>query len=656
MEISFSRSAFFGALFLSLLATAPAATAQQAPGGSPDKFGVNLDDVIDFGTEWAFVDVFKQARPWISQDTGFGGPWNNGNPIATTAEGWPLLSPGQAAGTLMCREINGKYPGGVYTCFYEGTGTILFGNDASILSQVPGEIKVNVIPGNGGIYLKIDSSDTNDPIRNIRVVMPGFEDTYQTQPFHPRFLERLKPYGVIRFLRWQRINDSPLANWSDRTLKTNYTQATPNGVAYEYMIELCNKLGKDAWVHVPHLADDNFINQFATKLRDELDPNLHLYIEYSNEVWNNIYDQYDYAELNGLLAGYFTTNLWQSAVSWYSERAVQMFDQFYAVFGASAPTRLTRVMGGMAAFTGPSEWALDFQNANLKSDVLAIAPYFASSFGFPDQAPTTLGWSLQQLLNEADMTITGEVTQWITSNKAVADSRGVELVAAEGGQRMAAEGPFQGNQTLTNLFTAANQSPQMEFLYDKYFQTWDNLTGGNLMVAYVSCRQAGQFGAYGILEYQNQPVATAPKYRSVLKWSGSKVGSVPYGVNCAPLEIATNGVPKVGAPLNVTVKSELPGSLAILAVGFSNSNWQGLPLPFNLSVLFAPSCSLYTAVDFTLVTGTNAQGAGSVSFPVPPNPALANLSIYGQWAVQDVSANPPLGLVLSQGLEMILQP
>lgn len=659
MDLTIPR-ALGAALALALPAAllAPNAQAQQSLGGGPRQLGVNLDDILDFSTEWTFVDVFMHARAWISQDVGFGGPFDNGGTVNTTPEGWPLLPPDQAAATLMLNNIDGRYPGGIYTCFYDGTGDVLFGNDAFVLTSNPGVITMNVNPGDGGIFMKIENSDINDPVRNIRVVMPGFEETFEDQPFHPTFMERLKPYGALRFLRWQRINDSEQSLWADRTTKDTYSQATDNGVAVEYMIELCNKLGKDAWVHVPHLADDNWVTEFATMLRDELDPGLQIYLEYSNEVWNfQTYEQGQYTQTQGLIAGYFTTNPWQSGVSWYAERAVQIFDNFYNVFGAEAPNRITRVMGAMAAFTGPADWALSFANSAASTDVLAIAPYFASSFGFPDQAPTTLGWDVPRLLDEAEATITGEVTDWITSNMAIADSYnlGIQTVSAEGGQRMAAEGQFVGNTTLTNLFVDANRDPRMEDLYDLYFQTWDQLTNGGLMMAYVNAREFGTFGAYGILEYQNQPIDEAPKYRAILTQSESLIGSRPFGEGCAPVEIATNGVPTVGQDLNLTLKSEQPNSTAILALGFSNTDWIGIPLPFNLGVLFAPDCNLYTSLDLVFGAATDSEGGATVSIPIPNNPGLTNATLYAQWALTDPTANLPLGMVFTQGLEMTLQ-
>ena len=661
MDSSFPRYPLLGAFALALsavLCTPEPASAQQVAGGSPAKLGVNLDDVLDYSTQWVFVDAFKGARDWISQDVGFGGPWNNGQPLSFDANGWPLLSPNQAAGTLLLNDIDDKYPGGVYTAFYDGTGDILFGNDAFVLTKEPGKITMNVTPSGGGIYVKVIASDPADPVRNIRVVMPGFENTYQAQPFHPVFMERLKPYGVLRFMRFQKINDSPLANWADRTTLDTWSQATENGVAFEHMIDLCNRLGKDAWVCVPHLADDTFVTNMATLLRDQLDPALNIYLEYSNEVWNfQTYAQGQYAQTNGLIAGYGNGDPWRAGVEWYSERSVQIFDIFYNVFGAPAPNRITRVMGGFATFTGPSEWALDFNNANLKTDVLAIAPYFASSFGFPENAPTTLTWDLPTLLNEADKTITGETLNWITSNKAVADSRGVGLVAAEGGQRMAAEGPFQGNPTLTQLFIDANTDPQMKALYTKYLQQWQTVTGDELMVAYVNVREYGTFGAYGILEYQDQPIDQAPKYQAILDWSATLINSRPYGEGCGPLEIATSGIPQIGnAGLQLTLKGAQPGVPAFNVVGFSNTSFVGIPLPLDLVVLFAPGCSLYTSLDIVNTTTTDGAGNASIALPIPANPALASLSIYSQWASTNQAVNPPLFLEFTQGLELIIKP
>ena len=41
-----------------------------------------------------------------------------------------------------------------------------------------------------------------------------------------------------------------------------------------------------------HQADDDYVFQFATLLKANLDPSLHVYVEYSNEVWNSGFSQF----------------------------------------------------------------------------------------------------------------------------------------------------------------------------------------------------------------------------------------------------------------------------------------------------------------------------------------------------------------------------
>src|SRR5690606_26880141 len=122
---------------------------------------------------------------------------------ALDANGWPILAPGQAAATLMFRDIDGHYPGGVYNVTWEGTGTITFGFDATKISQGDHTMQLQVNPTGSGIYMRIEASDAADPIRNIKIWLPGFGPSY-TSSFHPEFLARLQGMTTIRFMDWQR--------------------------------------------------------------------------------------------------------------------------------------------------------------------------------------------------------------------------------------------------------------------------------------------------------------------------------------------------------------------------------------------------------------------------------------------------------------------
>ena len=96
-------------------------------------------------------------------------------------------------------------------------------------------------------------------------------------------------------------NNNPVVNWSDRTQPTDATQtkvAVPGdlqaskGIAWEYAIDLANAVHKDVWVNIPIGATDDYVRNLAAMLRDRLAPDLNIYVEYSNEVWNTAFSQY----------------------------------------------------------------------------------------------------------------------------------------------------------------------------------------------------------------------------------------------------------------------------------------------------------------------------------------------------------------------------
>ena len=54
----------------------------------------------------------------------------------------------------------------------------------------------------------------------------------------------------------------------------------------EVMIDLANACNASPWFCIPHLADDQFVAEFAQTVKARLKPNFEVYVEYSNEVWN----------------------------------------------------------------------------------------------------------------------------------------------------------------------------------------------------------------------------------------------------------------------------------------------------------------------------------------------------------------------------------
>ncbi|MHC4546361.1 MAG: hypothetical protein ACYSYL_17925, partial [Planctomycetota bacterium] len=171
-------------------------------------FGINLGGVTYWSTEIVFVDLFKHSQTWKSQAPGK--KYGQGGPLELTKDGWvrSLADNGQFADSIILSSINGRYPGGVYTCLYDGQGELKFAYGTSVVDQKPGRIKVAVKPEQNLLTIGITKTDPKDPVRNIRFILPGFEDTYGKQPFHPDFLKRWEKFKVLRFMDFQRTNNS----------------------------------------------------------------------------------------------------------------------------------------------------------------------------------------------------------------------------------------------------------------------------------------------------------------------------------------------------------------------------------------------------------------------------------------------------------------
>lgn len=321
-------------ILLALLAVTGVVQARQGqPSSNEDSaLGINLGGVTYYSTEIVFVDLFKHSQTWKSQAPGKS--YGQGGPLDLTEDGWvrSLAEGGQFADSIVLSQINDRYIGGEYTCLYDGDGEINFAHGISVLRQQPGRINIQVKPDQNLLSLRIVRTNPDNPIRNIRLILPGFEDTCDKQPFHPEFLARWAKFKVIRFMDWQRTNGSKQVSWSDRPTPNLQTQGIDSGVAPEYMIELANTLNADPWFCMPHLATDDYIRNFAQMVKKQLKPSLKVYIEYSNECWNSIFGQARYCRDKGKELA-LSDNDYQAQLRYYSRRAVQIFKIWEEVFG-----------------------------------------------------------------------------------------------------------------------------------------------------------------------------------------------------------------------------------------------------------------------------------------------------------------------------------
>ncbi|MGQ9605754.1 MAG: hypothetical protein ACUVTW_06095 [Thermogutta sp.] len=506
-------------LMLWLWVGRPAADAAEGEATAPQprpKLGINLAGPADWNTELPFVDVFRLSRPWVSQREGQ--PWGKGPALDLDEHGWvKSLEPGCYAETLMCTISGGHYPSGQYVILYEGKGELGVGGAGKIAAQSPGRIVADVDAAKGALFLQLKKTDPADYIRNIRVIMPGFEESFRKDPFHPAFLERWQGVACFRFMDWMETNNSKIEHWSDRPTPESATFCE-KGVPLEWMIDLCNRQQADAWFCMPHLADDEYVRNFAQLVKDRLDPKLRVYVEYSNEIWNGMFEQSRWAGQEGMRLG-FAEKPWEAAWRYTAYRSIRMFAIWEEVFGGRE--RLVRVLATQAANPYVSERICEFQDAYRHADALAIAPYI--SFNVPAagekiRAETVESWSLEQLMNHVENQCLPEATSWIRGQREVAGKFGLRLIAYEGGQHLVGVAGGENNETVTRLFHQANRDPRMGRIYERYFQAWEE-NGGDLFCYFSSVGQWSKWGSWGMLEYYDEDPRSSPKFMATMGWA-----------------------------------------------------------------------------------------------------------------------------------------
>jgi hypothetical protein len=110
-----------------------------------------------------------------------------------------------------------------------------------------------------------------------------------------------------------------------------------------------------------------------------------------------------------------------------------------------------------------------------------------------------------------------------------------------------------------------------------------------------------------------------------------------------------------GLPATLQVSGVAPGAAMLLWLGNSRTFWHGAPvLPLDLGLAGAPGCTLLAEPIELVAVQADAGGVATLPFQVPLLPPAIPISIFGQAAVLDATANP-LGGVFSRGIVLKLQ-
>jgi hypothetical protein len=305
---------------------------------------------------------------------------------------------------------------------------------------------------------------------------------------------------------WGETNASVVSNWSQR-VQPNADQYTSDGVAIEWMIDLCNRTNKSMWICVPHMAvsdnqpDNNqYSTNLATLIRDNLNPGLKVYIEYSNETWNGGFEQAQYVNDHGNDNGLPGSNEYYKGGAFSIWQSLKIFKAFRDVFQGQMADRVVRV----CSYSGNEDiFRQGYNNVAYSSywnpsgeaaDYIAVAPYVGNGL---DGASGSIQTEFHNAINSVR-------DNYIENAISISNQFGIPLICYEGGQHLLNNaGTWSSNPDIYTEYRYMLDQWAPVFKMFNQYTLYSNFTSG---------------GAWGAKEYAGQSLSGAHKYRAIVDW------------------------------------------------------------------------------------------------------------------------------------------
>lgn len=516
---------------------------------SKSPLGINTNEVYEQDASVPFVDLFRVATPFHEnircrkKDK----PCLTSPEVTYDEQGWPKNLNGGKAGVFFIRNVNrDAFPPGNYTVLYDGEGNIEYLNNAKLKQRAEGEDIIELDARSDGFMtaaLQITESNPDNPLRNIRILMPGgicfnkpfehakdesectndkdgkagflsYKEHHDKILFNPDYLNFMKDFGVIRFMPMSGVTRNPAVTWDQRPKMDEATWGGlygARGVPLEIQIELANRLKSNPWLNVPHAADDDYFYRFAIYVNENLDESLTPYIEYTNEAWNANFIHNEYVQKMGI-AQKLDQDAQMAGYKFYAKRSLELFEVFNIVYGGHE--RFIRVISGWDTRPDISGIILAYENTYKNTDVLAIAPYVGGNVrGFRESKDVDEIFHL--LTDKQSYRSLPKVIEEIKKHADLAKEFGVELISYEGGQGLVDWATRDYMQHPNPLFFSANRDERMGDLYQNLYKQWRDM-GAGLFVAFASPRSCNADGCWGLKEHIRQDPDKAPKLAASL--------------------------------------------------------------------------------------------------------------------------------------------
>lgn len=530
------------------LRLAPAGRVSAGRGAAhADKIGLEIDGVGDGSRCKPFVDVAKTLRPFTLP--------GKGDAASTDENGWPTVD------CQTCLFDIRPFPAwnppiddpekfqpdwsGTYKLSFTGQATLGFPEGVNKIANQKYDAATNttttdviVPPGSGLLVLsfaatkRTAASPAGSGFTHLKVIRPGYPaDTKQV--FTTEFLRALKPFGALRYMDLLDTNHNPgyfgdpghhALEWKDRHTPTDATQQNAGGkygLAWEYVVQLANETGKDAWINIPVAATDDYVRQLALFLKKGLNPNIKIYIEHSNEVWNFGFPQYIYNKLAAIDEvkkggsplnndGVKDEETW--AHRRHAKRLHDIAETFKEVFGAQAmltrirPIYASWLISPDAHFKDVLQWA-DSTYGPPKNYFYGMA---GAAYYNAEKASNTA--SPEEILAAMQQSSDGNA-KYHQPLKAIADFYGLKYTQYE-------IGPDNGGGKTENVANRirANRLPAMKALVLHDAEKWFAM-GGDMYMYFAAPGGYSRYGCWGLSEDIRQ--LNTPKWQAIYEITGT---------------------------------------------------------------------------------------------------------------------------------------
>lgn len=419
---------------------------------------------------------------------------------------------------------------GIYKCSFTGFANIqISGTDVELISKSYDstsntsyfDFKISGFPNDnhGLVFLNFSNtrrnknSTQNDGITNLKVMRPGYE-LNSNKIFTDEFLNLCKSadFSCYRFYNLQNIWDGePIypqkTKWENRKTPKDASQNSMKNLngkldawCWEYIVELSNLLNKDIWINIHISCDSTYLLNLAAFLKSNLNPNINIYLENSNEVWSP--SQATHGPYNKAQADNYKISFDEN----YARRSVEITNLFAEIFGTEQINkRIRTVLAGQHAYNGRSDIHLNyidktFGEPNKYIYATSTALYFQSTKSASSN-PEEINDGMIEDISSQISNNSNSFNRFNHINKASKWQLAGGCTSYEGGPHL----PSGANMTNLSTQILSHRTAKMkDVLKYNYIEGWKNI-GGGLAMYFTLFSEYNRYGCWGLTDDYNNP-------------------------------------------------------------------------------------------------------------------------------------------------------